>query len=93
MSECTLYIIIRMRFGVCLNALKIILLKWQFLYLNALNMTLLKWVVVYFWMLYIWYLENEGWCRFECCIYDITEMRGGIDLKAIYMLLLNWEVI
>jgi len=51
-SECALYIIIT-RAAMCLNALYMVLLKWELVCVS---------------MRFIWYYENERWYVFECAL-------------------------
>jgi len=74
MPECSLYDIIKMRSGVILY---------------SVNMILLKWVKIYVWLLYICYSQNI-WHVSECSLYDIVTFRYGICMNAFYMILLKW---
>ena len=76
MSECCLYNIIKMvivyvwmlfilyykmKVGVCVNALNIILLKWHWVYVYEFSFfDIRKEEMVYDWMFFIWYYKNEG---------------------------------
>jgi len=76
--EYALYVIIDMRVGVCLNALHITLLKWEF---------------VCVWMRFMWFYLNQNWYVSECASYDIIKMRHFMCLNALYMIILKWELV
>ena len=76
-----------MRAGMCLNALYMILLKWE---------------LVCVWMRFIWYYWNDSMyvseCALydnikivagmsECALYDIIKMRAGMCVNGLYMIL------
>ena len=78
MSEFSLYVIIKMRDCMCLNALYTILLWWE---------------ILYFWMRFIWYYYNFRLYLSECALKDIIKMRACMCLNALYMVLLKWELV
>ena len=65
----------KMKAGMCLNALYMILLKWEILCV---------------WMRLIWYYWYESLYVSESTAYDIIEMGADMCLNAISIKLLKW---
>ena len=105
-SECALYIIIKMIVCMSLNAFYMILLKWEinvsecalynifktraWLRPNALYM-IWNWALVSVWMRFIWYYFNESFHVSEFALNFIIRMRACMCLNALCMILLKWE--
>ena len=90
MSECALHGITKIRFSMCLNALYMILLKWE---------------LVFVWTLCICYYYDSRLYLSECALKDIIKMCLNslymillkldfcMCLNALYMILLKWELV
>ena len=76
--ENALNVIIKMRAGMCVNSLYMILLKWE---------------LVFIWMRLIWTYYNDGWYMSQCAFYNIMKMRAVMCPKWPHMVLLEWELV
>ena len=70
----------------CLNALYMILFKWE-IYLSGLVLyEILKWVSVCVWRLFVWYYLNDGLYVPECALWYYWNDRC-MCLWALYVII------
>ena len=75
------------------HALNDITIMGDCICMNALYIILLKWELVFVWARSIWYYYNGRLYLSECALHDIIKMRVGICLNALYMILLWLEIL